>query len=133
VSDQFSKNFILGMLFNQVCESETYDVLDLTPKECRIMRCKSFSSMNPTYRMEKRINFLQQKDPIPKCNFLNSIYYTTQKQECNYILYLILKERKCKYCNSSLLSIKMKESDAYTKEMKKKDFKKKMQSKDNEN
>jgi hypothetical protein len=111
-------------LFTQGCESETYDVLDSTPKECRIMRCKYFSSMNPTYGMEKRFNFLQQKHPIPKCNFLNAIYYTTQNQECNYLLCLILiyKESKCKSFNASLLSIKMKESNADTKDTKKKGF-----------
>jgi hypothetical protein len=133
VSDQFYKRFILGLLFTQGCESETYDVLDSTPKECRIMRCKYFSSMNPTYGMEKRFNFLQQKHPIPKCNFLNAIYYTTQKKEHNYLLYLILKESKCKSFNASLLSIKMKESDADTKDTKKKYFKQRMHSKDNEN
>jgi hypothetical protein len=71
VSDQFYKRFILGLLFTQGCESETDDVVDSTPKECRKMRCKYFSSMNPTYGMEKRFNFLQQKHPIPKCNLLN--------------------------------------------------------------
>ena len=37
VSDQFYKCFILGLLFTQGCESETYDVVDLTPKGCRKM------------------------------------------------------------------------------------------------
>ena len=120
------------MLFTQGCESETYDVLDSIPKECRIMRCRYFSSMNPTYGMEKRFNFLQQKHLITKHNFLNAIYYTTQKQERNYLLFFILKENKCKSFNSSLLSIKMKESDANTKYTKKKYFKQIMHSKDNE-
>jgi hypothetical protein len=83
--------------------------------------------------LERRFNFLQQKYVIPKHNFLNAIYYTTQKQEHNYLLYLILKESKCKSFNASLLSIKMKESDVDTKEMKKKYFKQIMHSKDNEN
>jgi hypothetical protein len=88
-----------------VCESETYDVLDSTPKECRKMRCKYVSSMNPIYKMEKRFNFIQQKHPIPNCNLLNAIYYITQNQECNYLLCLILiyKESKCKYFNAPLL------------------------------
>ena len=133
MSDQFYKRFILGSLFTQGYESETYDFLDSTPKECRIMRCKTFSSMNPTYEMEKRFNFLQQKHQIPKCNFLNAIYFTTQKKERNYLLYLILKESKCKSFNASLLSIKMKESNANTKYMKKKYFKQIMHSKDNKN
>jgi hypothetical protein len=82
--------------------------------------------------MEKRFNFLQQKHPIPTHNFLNAIYYTTQKQEHNYLLYSVLKERKCKSFNASLLSIKMKESDANTKDTKKKYFKQRINSKDNE-
>jgi hypothetical protein len=55
-----------------------------------------------------------------KCN----LYYTTQKKECNYLLCLILiyKESKCKSFNASLLSIKMKESNADTKDTKKKGF-----------
>ena len=70
VSNQFYKLFILGLFFTQGCESENDDVVDSTPKECRKMRCKSFYSMNPTYEMEKRFNFLEQKHPISKFNFL---------------------------------------------------------------
>jgi hypothetical protein len=69
VSDQFYKSFILGLLFTQGCESETYDVVDSIPKECRKMRCKSFSSMHPTYGMEKRFNFFSTKTPNSQMQF----------------------------------------------------------------
>jgi len=38
VYDQFYKSLILGLLFTKRCESETYDFLDLNPKECIKMR-----------------------------------------------------------------------------------------------
>jgi hypothetical protein len=109
------------MLFTQGCESETYDVLDLTPKECKIMRCKYFSSMNPTYGWRRGSTFFNKNTQFPNACLP---IYTTQKQEHNYLLCLILiyKESKCKSFNASLLSIKMKELNADTKDMKKKGF-----------
>jgi hypothetical protein len=66
--------------------------------------------------LEKTPNSQMQ---FSKCNLP---IYTTQKKECNYLLCFILiyKESICKSFNSSLLSIKMKESDVDIKDTKKK-------------